>query len=151
MIKRGAGGGEGRGLRRAAQFVRRNYESFKEGINLKVSERMHGKRGTGGAAQSMRANYTSLKGIHVTVLERMHQFVMVIALYLLSQKETTHRGRSYDWAKALGGGHEKIIAGKKFLCHSGNGAILETLSLKFLDHALHTPKSKNSSRLYRPK
>ena len=34
--------------------------------------------GTGGAAQSVHGNYTSFKGINVTVLERMHLFVMYI-------------------------------------------------------------------------
>ena len=34
--------------------------------------------GTGGAAQSVRGNYKSLKGINLTVLERMHQFIMYI-------------------------------------------------------------------------
>ena len=32
--------------------------------------------GTGGAAQFVRANYKSFKGITLTVLERMHQFIM---------------------------------------------------------------------------
>ena len=32
--------------------------------------------GTGGATQSVRGNYKSFKGIHLTVLERMHQFIM---------------------------------------------------------------------------
>ena len=34
--------------------------------------------GTGGAAQSVRGNYKSFKGINLTVLERMHQFIMYI-------------------------------------------------------------------------
>ena len=37
-----------------------------------------GVRGTGGAAQSVRGNYKSFKGINLTVLERMHQFIMYI-------------------------------------------------------------------------
>ena len=32
--------------------------------------------GAGGAAQSVRGNYKSFKGIHLTVLGRMHQFIM---------------------------------------------------------------------------
>ena len=32
----------------------------------------------GGAAQSVRVNYTSFEGINLTVLERMHQFIMYI-------------------------------------------------------------------------
>ena len=31
--------------------------------------------GTGGAAQFVRRNYNSFKGINLTVLERMHQFI----------------------------------------------------------------------------
>ena len=34
--------------------------------------------GTGGVAQFVRGNYKSFKGINVTVLERMHQFIMYI-------------------------------------------------------------------------
>ena len=34
--------------------------------------------GTGGAAQSVRRNYKSFKGINPTVLERTHQFIMYI-------------------------------------------------------------------------
>ena len=37
-----------------------------------------GRGRTGGAAQSVRGNYKSFKGINVTVLERMHQFIMYI-------------------------------------------------------------------------
>ena len=32
--------------------------------------------GTGGAAQFVRGNYKSFKGINLTVLEGMHQFIM---------------------------------------------------------------------------
>ena len=32
----------------------------------------------GGATQSVRGNYKSLKGINLTVLEGMHQFIMYI-------------------------------------------------------------------------
>ena len=35
-----------------------------------------GGRGTCGAAQFVRGNYRSFKGINLTVLERMHQFIM---------------------------------------------------------------------------
>ena len=35
-----------------------------------------GGAGTGGAAQSVRGNYKFLKGINLTILERMHQFIM---------------------------------------------------------------------------
>ena len=35
-----------------------------------------GDGGTGGAAQSVRGNYNSFEGINLTVLERMHQFIM---------------------------------------------------------------------------
>ena len=52
-------------------------------------------------------------------------FVGYIALYTLSRKETTHSGSSYDWAKALEGGHEKSIVRKKF------NANLEMLSLSY--------------------
>ena len=43
-------------------------------------ERARGRGGakqrTGGAAQSVRGNYTSFEGINLTVLERMHQYIM---------------------------------------------------------------------------
>ena len=32
--------------------------------------------GTGGAAQLVRGNYKSVKGINMTVSERMHQFII---------------------------------------------------------------------------
>ena len=35
-----------------------------------------GRGGGGGAAQFVCGNYKSFKGINVTVLERMHQFIM---------------------------------------------------------------------------
>ena len=35
-------------------------------------------RGAGGAAQFVRGHFKSFKGINVTVLERMHPFIMYI-------------------------------------------------------------------------
>ena len=41
--------------------------------------------GMGGATQNVRGNYKSLKGINMTVLEGMHQFIM----YILKVRKTS--------------------------------------------------------------
>ena len=69
--------------------MRGSYKSLK-GINLTVLGKKKknctslswggawGGGGACGAAQSVRGNYTLFEGINVTVLERMHQFIMYI-------------------------------------------------------------------------
>ena len=46
---------------------------------------------------------------------------------------------------------KKAFVGKKFRCQCGNDANLEMLSLDLFLQALHMPRSKNSSGVYRPK
>ena len=53
--------------------------------------------------------------------------------------------------QALRGGHEKSVVGKKFICQFGKAANWESLSVNYFVQALHMPRSKNSSGVYRPK
>ena len=59
----------------------RGGRSFDGRGGLVLMKRDRGGEGGGsadGVAQSVRGNYISFKGINVTVLERMHQFIMYI-------------------------------------------------------------------------
>ena len=67
--------------------------------------------GGGGATQSVRGSYKILKGINVTVLEGMHQFIM----YILPVVQPVRIGRSVQ-AGGLGGGG---VGAERFLTALG--------------------------------
>ena len=84
--------------------------------------------------------------IWVRIVLTTHPSLVIysIALYPLSRKER-HTAVVATIEQALGGGHEKSIVGKKFRCQFGNAG-----PYLFIQ-ALHMPRSKNSSGVYRPK
>ena len=65
--------------------------------------RERGGGGRGGAAQSLRRNYKSFKGINLTILERMHQFIVrggrdgrgssICATNILASRQSATGGR----------------------------------------------------------
>ena len=78
--QKGAGGGRrGRGGQLNLCVETKIFQGDKSdgfGKNAPACHWTGGGGGAGGAAQSVRGNCTSLKGINVTVLERTHQFIM---------------------------------------------------------------------------
>ena len=59
--------------------------SGRGGLGLQKWDRGWGGKGTFGVTQSVRGNCKSVKGINMTVLEGMHQFIM----YILKVRKTS--------------------------------------------------------------